>query len=120
MPALGSEGQWPREFLISDEGNYSRENITIVANAGAIPSGRMLGKITSGGKYDNYDAGASNGTEVCAGIALDDYPASTEDQSGVIIARHAEVKADMVAAEDSADTAAGRATLESSGVVFRS
>jgi hypothetical protein len=91
MATLGSEGQWPIEFLISDEGEYSRANVTIVANAGAIPSGRMLGKITSGGKYDNYDAGRRQRHRGLRGHRTrTTIAASTVDQQAVIVARHAE------------------------------
>ena len=91
----------------------------IASGAGKLPSGRMLGKITAGGKFTIYASSAGDGTEVCAGILLEAVDATSTDVPAVLVARDAEVIASKVAAANGAHTAAGRATLESSGIIFR-
>lgn len=41
---------------------------------GRIPSGTVLGKVTASGKYGPYNNGASDGTEVAAGILFGTIP----------------------------------------------
>ena len=39
---------------------------------GLIPSGTLLGVVTTGGKVGPYDSGASDGRQVAAGVAFND------------------------------------------------
>lgn len=87
-----TEGFHAAEFLLSEgEGTISREQITIAAAAGAMVAGTVLGKITASGKYTAYNNGASDGTEVAAGVLYIGVPDSAADQKAVAIVRHAEV-----------------------------
>lgn len=82
------------EFLVSEgNGQISRDQIVLVSGAGALKAGRVLGKVTASGKFKAYDNGASDGTEVAAGVLAYDVDATSGDQPAVMFARLAEVKA---------------------------
>lgn len=58
---------------------------TIVANAGAARvAGTVLGRISSGGKLDNYDNNDNDGTEVAIAILLEDVAASATDTEALV------------------------------------
>jgi hypothetical protein len=119
MALLGTEGNYNREWLISNLGGLSFENIVVASGSGVLPSGRMLGKITAGGKYDNYDDGAANGTQTCVGILLDEVDATSADVNAVMVARLAEVKNTLITAETGGHKAAGVTDLATAFVLFR-
>lgn len=104
----------PGEFIFSEApGSYSRENVIVVAAAGVIPAGRLVGKITASGKYKNYDDVAADGTQTAAGILYAEVDASgASDVAGVIIVRDAEVALARVTAANPAHKAAGVTDLE--------
>lgn len=53
---------------------------------GYIPSGIAIGKITASGLYGPYTPGASDGTEVAAGLLLHDVRKSRDaDESGTLV-----------------------------------
>jgi len=94
------------EFLLAEgNGSISRAEVTIAAAAGALVAGTVLGKITASGKYVAYNNGASDGTEVAAGILYADVPDSASDQTGVAIVRHAEVMSSLLTGNDANGTA---------------
>jgi hypothetical protein len=91
------EGTHPGEFLFSEApGTLSRDNVTItVPAATTYPAGLVLGKITATGKYVAYNNGASDGTEVAAGVLyaeLKNAGAAPADAKGVIVNLNAEVR----------------------------
>lgn len=86
-----NQGKWTGEFLLSDAGTYSRDQVTIAAAASALVPGTVMGKITASGKYVAYSNGAADGSQTAAGILLHAVPDSASDQKAVIISRHAEV-----------------------------
>lgn len=111
-----TEGKHPLEFLVSEEDdNYSRENVTVAAAAGAMVAGTVLGVITASGKYTAYSNSASDGTEVAAGVLC--YPVDdlAADQKAVAIVRHAIVRGTDLTGADTA----GKADLLAKGVLVR-
>jgi hypothetical protein len=76
------------DWLLDEFGapNFCREEITVVSGQN-LPSGAVLGKITSGGKYAEYDNDAATGVEVAAGILLHAVDATSADKAGIAILR---------------------------------
>lgn len=69
--------------------------------------------------WENYDNGASDGTETAAGLLLDDCDASgSDDVLAAVITYGATVKDEFVTAETSADKAAGKTDLAAKDFVF--
>lgn len=110
-------------FLLSEaNGARSREKITVVSGQN-LKAGAVVGKITASGKYAKYDNAASNGVQAAAGILLDDVDASSADQSGVIIARDAEVNSNELvydSGQDATAKAAAVVDLAALGILVRS
>lgn len=111
----------PLEFLIQEDPHLSRERITIAAAASAMVAGTVVGRITASGKYAIYDNGASDGTEVAAGILCYDVPDSASDQEAVIIERLAAVKSAGLnwGANDGAGITSGTADLLAKNIKLR-
>lgn len=65
----------------------SRETVTVLANTAAMVAGQLLGKVTASGKFVPYAVGASDGSEVFAGILWDDSALSTADRKAVRVYR---------------------------------
>lgn len=93
-------------------GNYSREVVTIVASAGTLPAGRLLGKITASSKFKNYDDAAVDGSQTAVAIALNEIANNASDQTATVLVRCAEVVSGRVTANNPAHLAAGKADLE--------
>jgi hypothetical protein len=112
-----TEGKHAGEFLISEaNGTRSRLNVTIASGEDLV-AGQVVGKITSGGKYAAYDNGAGDGTEVAAGILLDNVDATDGDVEAVVIVRDAEVNGECLTYLTGADETAGEADLLALGIV---
>ncbi len=94
-----TEGNHPGEFIISEFGSISREEITVVSGQNLV-AGTVVGKVTASGKYKNYDDGAADGSEVAAGVLYADVDASAADTAGVILARLAEVNNNLLTGSD--------------------
>lgn len=104
------------EFIIAEaNGSLSREEVTIAAAATALVAGTVMGKITASGKYVAYANGASDGTEVAAGILYAAVADSAADQKGVLIVRHAEVEESQLTGID----ANGKVDLAANQIIFR-
>src|SRR3546814_7120702 len=69
--------------------NISSGEAIIVASAGAMVAGTVLGKITASGKYKKYDPVAVDGSEVAANavILYADTPLLAADQKATIDVR---------------------------------
>ncbi len=111
-----NEGKHTAEFLLSEgNGSISREQIVVSSTAGALVPGTVMGKVTASGEYVAYSNGASDGSEVAAGIL---YAAAADvavDQKAVIIARHAEV----IESELTGIDANGKTDLLALGIICR-
>lgn len=88
-----TEGNNPGDWLKwEDDGQYSRETVTLIAGAGDLKTGTVLGKITASGKYAQFDQDENDGTEAAAGVLLLDTDASgSDDVEAAIIRRQAVV-----------------------------
>lgn len=89
-----TEGKYPSDWLKWEEdGNYSREVVTILAGSGSdrvLTSGMVLGKITSGGKFVQLNPDASDGSQNAAGVLLFDTTAPDGvDAEATVIVRDA-------------------------------
>lgn len=114
-----TEGNHPGEFLLSeDNGTMSREKVTI-ASGQVLDAGAVLGKISSGGKYAQYDNDANDGTETAVAILFAAVDASDGDVEATVIARGAEVKADALVWQSSDEVTAGIADLLAVGILVR-
>jgi hypothetical protein len=106
--------------------NYaSRRQVTIVATAGVLAIGAVLGKVTASGKYKLATAGAADGTEAGAAILLQEVDATAADVVDVLVLeRDAQVDITSLVYHASADNetkkAALRAALAAKGVQFLS
>ena len=111
-----TEAQRTGAFIISEAtGTRSREEVTFAAAAGAMVAGTLVGKITASSKYVAYSNGASDGSEVAAGVLYSGVTDLAVDQKGVIIARDAEVTGIRLIGSD----APGIADLKTLGVIVR-
>jgi hypothetical protein len=120
------EGTHPGGFLFSEApGTLSRDNVTVTVPAGTTyPAGLVLGKLTATGKYVAYNNGASDGTEVAAGVLyaeLKNAGASPADARGVIVNLNAEVRLAALNwnGQNQAAIDAGKADLVTKGIKTR-
>jgi len=105
-----------KEFILDEAtGQRSRENIVVVQTGAAIVSGTVLGKVTATGKYKPYANGASDGTEVAAGVLYNHLFAATGDIEAVGFVRDCEVVRGALTGLDTA----GEADLVARGVIVR-
>lgn len=117
-----TEGQHAGGFIVSEaNGLRSREQITLLANEGALVAGQVLGKITSGGKYVAVDPDASDGSEAAAGILWEGQTVGASDSQAVAVVRDAEVNESELtfAGLSTAETAAAVAQLVALGILMR-
>lgn len=80
--------------IVKMEGDsrYSRDVVTIGSGAN-LTIGRVLGKVTATGKFVALAPAASDGSQVAAGILLQDAAAAAADVVGaVVLTRHAIVE----------------------------
>lgn len=102
MSSIMTEKVHAEEVVLSEANGYrSRETITLKSGR-AYEVGDVLGKITSEGadkgKYKLADnqTPASDGSQTAVAVLLRDADASLADANGVILARDAEVKAQVL------------------------
>lgn len=117
---MATEPNHAGEFLLSEaSGNRSREVVTVVAGQ-VLAAGTVVGKITANDKYAVYDNGASDGTEVAAGVIYNAVDTSATglnaDSEQLVIVRDAEVDANLLTSND----ANGTTDLLSLGIIVRS
>lgn len=67
-------------LLLVDKHAPVIQEITIVSGTAALLKGATVGKITTGGKYQDYDTGETNGAEVARAVILADVDASAGDK----------------------------------------
>ena len=118
------ETRHPGEFILSEaNGQRSREAITIASGSGIIAAGTVLGKITASGKFVASAAGATDGSEVPAAVAIYGADASSADVSVSAIVRDAEVNGKCLTyhadRDQPAEKAAANTALATLGVIVR-
>lgn len=119
-----TESPRPGNFILSEaNGRLSRDNITVRVPANTtMPAGTVLGQISANGKYAAYDDAATDGTETAAGILyapLSHDENTTQDVTGVVINKDAEVRADDLVWEEGVDESGGTADLLTLGIKAR-
>lgn len=124
MSQVLSQSRPPLQFLMS-EANFhrSRDNIVIVAGAGVVKPGTVLGKITASGKYAPSPATGATGVETAAAINLYQVDATSADAAVSAVTRDCEVNGKTLFFEatvnDDAKKAAKAAQLKAAGIVVR-
>lgn len=85
------EGPHTAAFFVSEaNGTLSRESI-IVASGQDLAAGAVLGQITADSTYRAVQPGATDGSEVAAGILYAAVDATLAAQAGAAVVRLAEV-----------------------------
>ena len=101
---------------------YSRDRVT-VASGQNLPLGTVVGIVTATAKFKQLDPSAEDGTQVAAGVLLQDCDAVLIDrEDGLVVARHAIVSHHALAWPDAITTAeklAAIAQLKALGVLVR-
>lgn len=121
MTTFTDEGKRAGSFIMSEAaGKRSRENI-VLASGQNLGAGAVVGKISSGGKYAEYNNGASDGTQSAVGILIYPTDASLADTPASIITRDAEVNLYQInwGSESGSDLAAGVVELAARGIICR-
>lgn len=124
MPTVFNEGRRPGEFLLTEgNGQISREAGVVASGSGVIAPGTVLGRLTADGKLVPSPATGSDGSQTAVAVALYGCDATSADQNIAIIARDAEVKADLLVhhstVNDAAKRAAKAAQLAAVGIIVR-
>jgi len=122
-----TKGQANASFIVSEsEGYRSRDDVTVTVPADTTyAAGTILGKITASGKYVRHAAGATDGSEVEAGIlyeTLANTTGSAVDSESVSFARDAEVNGSELTYEAGADATqitTSDAALKALGIIVR-
>lgn len=120
MPTL-TEGGYAQGFIISEgNGTISRENGTLISGQN-LKVGRILGRITTGGKLTAVAPAASDGSQTAAAILMADTDASGGDKACAILARNAEVnRAELdFGALDAGQQTTAIAQLATLGIIVR-
>lgn len=121
--ATKTEGQHRAEYLVSEaNGHRSRKTVTLASGVN-YKAGHVLGKITSSGKFTEYDDDASDGSQTAAAVLYDNVDATSEDKSAVVHIRDCEVNQhDLVFKSDQTaeQKANAYADLEAFGIIVRS
>ena len=115
MANIKTEGKHAAEFVLYEEGSYSRDEVTISSAAGALVPGTVLGKVTATGEYVAYSNAANDGSEVARAINIYAVPDAAVDQKTTVISRAAEVIGSQLTGLDDA----GKADLLAAGIVVR-
>ena len=101
---------------------YSRDRVT-VASGQNLPLGTVVGIVTATGKYKQLDPSAEDGTQVAAGVLLQNCDATLADRdNGLVVARHAIVSDHALQwpeAITAAEKALAIAQLKALGVLVR-
>ena len=114
-------------FIVSESNGYrSRDDVTVTVPADTTyAAGTILGKITATGKFVRHAAGATNGSELEAGVLFEtitNTTASGVDSSAVNFARDAEVNGHELTYEVGADAPqiiVSDAALKALGMIVR-
>jgi hypothetical protein len=88
-----TEPKWNGEFIATEaNGRRSRDNgILATGQAAILYPGRILGKVTTSGKFSDLVPGAADGTQTAAGILFGTTDATAADKACVVITRSCEV-----------------------------
>lgn len=116
MPTIVHEPPRQTDWLKREADSlYSRAEIVIAASQGDLPSGAVLGRITSAGatqgQYKLVTVAANDGSQNAAAVLLDPVANSAAAQPAVAIVRDAIVSNQGLAYGADVDTAPERAAV---------
>lgn len=80
LPGASSESSLDVNDIIADARNIFTRSVTLVSGQNVV-RGAVLGKITSGGKYNLSLSGAGDGSNTPVAIAAEDMDASGGDKT---------------------------------------
>lgn len=102
--AVLTEGRYAGEHLMWEaDTDYCREKVTVVSGAGKLAAGTVLGKITTGGKYQPSPATGSDGSQTAVAVLLYPVDATSADVDAVISARLSRLNAKVLTYASSVD-----------------
>lgn len=102
--AVFTEGRNAGEHLMWEaDTDYCREKVTVVSGAGKLAAGTVLGKITTGGKYQPSPATGSDGSQTAVAVLLYPVDATSSDVDAVISARLSRLNAKVLSYAASVD-----------------
>lgn len=108
-----TEGNYIGDLVLwEQDGRFSRAEVTLASGAGALKTGALLGRITTGGKYQLSAPGASDGSQAPAAVLLIDADATSADAPAVVLVRDARIRAQALTYHSTVDNAAKRATAQ--------
>lgn len=124
MPILSEDLARTGHYLVSEANGFrSRDKITVASGAGVLKAGRVLGKITVGGKYTSYTPGATDGSQNAVAILFEGCDATSADVKRVATARDSEVQAAVLnwgaAVTTDAHKTTALAALAALGIISR-
>jgi len=122
-----TEGTRGYAFLVSEaNGARTRQEVVVTVPANStIVAGRIMGQITTGGKFVAQTAAATNGSQTPAGLLLvsqTNTTGSAIDVSATIVSRDAEVVKTQLTYDPAANAAAilaADAALAARGIIVR-
>lgn len=79
-PSFSSEAAFDPNDIIADAKNLFTRSVTLVSGENVV-RGTVLGKITTGGKYNKSLSAASDGSQTPVAIAAEDMDASGGDKT---------------------------------------
>lgn len=92
MPTFFAEGKYPGEFLASQaNGEYSRDNMTLIQQPAITIAGTILGIIAASGKVSPLNLAANDGSQTAARILYGNVDATAGDQIVAVVSREVEV-----------------------------
>ncbi len=95
--------------LTEDEGTLSRDVVTIVAGAGKLDAGTVLGRIAVSKKYKASPDTGADGAETAIAVLAEPVDATSADVEALVISNLAEVKAPMLIFHSTVNDATKRA-----------
>lgn len=117
-----NESRHAGEHIVSEaHGTRSREQ-GVLASGENLVAGAVVGRITANGNFVAVSPGASDGSEVAAGILFEAKDASAEASPCLVHVRDCEVDADAITWPDAItapEQAAATAQLVAAGIILR-
>ncbi len=102
---------------------YTRDVVTLATGGENYGVGTVLGRITVGGNFTDYDSTASDGTEVAMAVLADNYTDTGSAQQAVVLIRGPVLGSSTGLVFKSGETAGGitaaKAALDVAGIVIR-
>jgi len=123
MATVFTEGMNLGDLLKYEAPNlYSRDRVTVAAGQN-LALGAVVGMVTATGKVKQIDPSAEDGSQVAAGVLLQNCDATLADRdNGLVVARHAIVSDHALVwpeAITAAEKASAMAQLKALGVLVR-